>query len=159
MTTQFAFRTSQITTVATGRQFRRIQQHIDSQHRTGRRSCVRRDQQRPFRVHRLRGIEVPNSRLFRRAVNIFPVIARATSVSVSSERTIDAELLEFMRSRSSTTIVGVTDTVEVQARYTVQAIAFDGAEFFLDFASVAAGFGDPGDGLNSPFAVINIAEL
>jgi hypothetical protein len=112
-----------------------------------------------LRVLAANGVEVPNSRLFRRAVNIFSVTARATSVSVSSERTIDAELLEFTRSRSSTTIVGVTDTVEVQARYTVQALAFDGAEFFLDFASVGAGFGDPGDGLNSPFAVINIAEL
>lgn len=98
-------------------------------------------------------------RAFRRNVNIFSRTAQATSHSASSEEsTVDAELLEFTRSRSVGIIVVSSDTVEVQARYTVQAIAIDGAEFFLDFASVLAIGGDPGDGLNAPFAVINIAE-
>ncbi len=111
-----------------------------------------------LRVIAANGLEVPGSRHFRRSVNIFSVTARATSVAESQAETIDAQLLEFTRSRSSTTLVTVSDTVEVQARYTVQVIAVDGAEFLVDFASVTAFGGDPGDGLNSPFAVINIAD-
>ena len=85
--------------------------------------------------------------------------ARARSYSASSAGTLDAEVLEFIRSQSFATIVGATDTVEVQARYTVQVIANDGATLSLDFASVPAAGGDPGDGMNAPFAVINISEL
>jgi hypothetical protein len=109
------------------------------------------------RVLAANGAEV--FRAFRRRVRIFSRTARATaSLSPSSEGTVDAELLEFTRSRSVGIIVVPSDTVEVQARYTVQALAIDGAEFFLDFASVPAFGGNPGDGLNAPFAVINIAE-
>lgn len=111
-----------------------------------------------LRVIAANGLVVPGSRAFRRLVNIFSITSRATSVADSDAATVDAELLEFTRSRSSTTLVTVSDTVEVQARYTVQIIARDGADFLVDFASVGAFGGDPGDGLNSPFAVINIAE-
>jgi hypothetical protein len=50
-----------------------------------------------------------------------------------------------------------SDTVEVQARYKLQAYA-QGGEFFVDAASVPAIGGEPGDWLNALFAVINIAE-
>jgi hypothetical protein len=111
-----------------------------------------------LRVIAANGLEVPGSRGFRRLVNIFSSTSRATSVADSDAATLDAELLEITYSRSSTTLVTQSDTVEVQARYTIQIIARDGADFFVDFASVGAIGGNPGDGLNSPFAVISIAE-
>jgi hypothetical protein len=97
-------------------------------------------------------------RAFRRHVNIFATFVQASSVSETSEGAVDADLLDFTRSRSVGMIVTPSDTVEVQARYKVQVMAAWGAEFLLDFASVPAIGGDPGDGLNAPFAVINIAE-
>jgi hypothetical protein len=80
------------------------------------------------------------------------------SVAQTNEGGIGADVLEFSISRAFPTVVVLSDTVEVQARYTVQALASDGAEFSLDFASTAPSSGEPGDGLNSPFAVINISE-
>jgi hypothetical protein len=97
-------------------------------------------------------------RAFRRHINIFASVVRASSVSATSEGAVDADLLDFTRSRSVGIIVVPSDTVEVQARYEVQVFAAWGAEFLLDFASVPTIGGDPGDGLNAPFAVINIAE-
>ena len=97
-------------------------------------------------------------RAFRRHINIFASFVHANSVAATSEGAVDADLLDFTRSRSVGIIVVPSDTVEVQARYKVQVFAAGGAEFLLDFASVAAIGGDPGDGLNAPFAVINIAE-
>jgi hypothetical protein len=90
--------------------------------------------------------------------NLFHFDVSGGAVAHTNEGSIDSELLEFSITRAFPTPVVLSDTVEVQARYTVQVLAFDGAEFSLDFASIAAAFGEPGDGLNSPFAVINIAE-
>ncbi len=95
---------------------------------------------------------------FRKEVTIFSRTAEARSYSASSEGAVDADLLDFSRTRSVGIRVIPSDTIEVQARFTAQALAMDGAEFVLDFASVPASRGEPGDGLNSPFAVINIAE-
>lgn len=95
---------------------------------------------------------------FRKEKNIFWRTAEARSYSASSEAVVDADLLEFTRSTSVGIQVIPAHTIEVQARYVVQAIAMDGAEFALDFASVPAASGEPGDGLNSPFAVINIED-
>lgn len=97
-------------------------------------------------------------RAFRQHINIHADFVRASSVSATSEGAVDAHLLDFTRSRSVGIIVDPSDTVEVQARYKAQVFAASGAEFLLDFASVPAIGGDPGDGLNAPFAVINIAE-
>jgi hypothetical protein len=90
--------------------------------------------------------------------NLFHFDVTGGSVARTNEGSIDTEVLEFSISRAFPTVVVLSDTVEVQARYLVQALASDGAEFFLDFASIARSSGDPGDGLNSPFAVINISE-
>jgi hypothetical protein len=109
-----------------------------------------------LRVFNTDNIEVVRS--FRRNVNIFSAQARAGSLSVSNEGVVEADLLEFTMSRSAAIQVGFFHRVEVQARYTVQVLAIDGADFAIDFDSVAAIGGDPGDGLNAPFAVINIAE-
>ncbi len=95
---------------------------------------------------------------FRREVNIFSRRAQARSFSASSEGAVDADLLDFSRTRSVGINVVPTDRIEVQARFVAQALANDGAEFVLDFASVPASGGEPGDGLNSPFAVINIDD-
>jgi hypothetical protein len=97
-------------------------------------------------------------RSFRRNVNIFSAQAQAGAVSVSNEGAVEADLLEFTMGRSAAIQVGFFHRVEVQARYTVQVLAFGGADFAIDFASLAGFGGDPGFGLNSPFAVINIAE-
>jgi hypothetical protein len=89
---------------------------------------------------------------------LFGLSVRGGSVADAEEGIVDSELLEFSLTRSFETVVVPTDTIEVQARYTVQVFALDGAEFTLDFTSVPAAAGEPGDGLNSPFAVINISE-
>jgi hypothetical protein len=83
--------------------------------------------------------------------------AEGGQVADTNEGSVDTQLLEFSISRAFETIVVPTDTVEVHARYWLQALAWDGAEFALDFASMPAAGGEPGDGLNSPFAVINIS--
>lgn len=97
-------------------------------------------------------------RAFRRHINIFATFVKPSSVSATEEGAIDADLLDFTRSRSVGITVAPSDTVEVQARYRVQVVAVGGAEFVLDFVSVPTIGGNPGDGLNAPFAVINIAE-
>lgn len=91
-------------------------------------------------------------------INVFHGDALGGAVADSSEGSVDSNVLEHFISRTFETIVVLTDVVQVQARYTVQAMAVDGAEFALDFASIPPAFGQPGDGLNAPFAVINIAR-
>jgi hypothetical protein len=84
--------------------------------------------------------------------------AKGGQVADTNEGSVDTQLLEFSISRTFETVVIPSDTVLVRAIYILSASARYGAEFALDFASMPAAGGEPGDGLNSPFAVINISE-
>lgn len=83
---------------------------------------------------------------------------RADRFSRSVAGTIDAALLEHVRSLQLALPVFPSDTIEIEARYLVQLLANDGADFLLDFSSLPTVGGDAGDGLNVPLAVVHIAS-
>lgn len=85
--------------------------------------------------------DYPDILAFSRPATILSRRARARSFAVSSTGAVDTALLEFSRSLAFATIVGVSDTVEVQARYVLHVVANDGADFLIDFASVSAAGG------------------
>ncbi len=82
--------------------------------------------------------------------------ASARSYSASTVGNIESNPLEHVLTGGAGNRVEGRDTVEVRAIYQIHARANDGAGFNLDFASVPEVNGDPGDGLNAPFALIRI---
>jgi hypothetical protein len=97
-------------------------------------------------------------RAFSQSARIFSLEVEGGSVSVSNEAAVESDLLEFTRSVTVGMMVAPPDTIEVQARYILGAFARGVGEYSLDFTSVPAIGGNPGDGLNCPMAVINVED-
>lgn len=94
---------------------------------------------------------------FTPSAEVLETTVQAGNRARSAVGSIDPVILEHRRSLDLALPVFPSDTIEVEARYFLQLSANDGADFLLDFSSIPAAGGEPGDGLNVPLAVVHIA--